>query len=441
MTAPAQHAADPIAERTRRRITRRLIPFLFLLYIVAYLDRVNVGFAGLDMTRELGFSNEVFGFGSGIFFIGYVVLEIPGTILVELWSARKWIARILISWGLLASLTGLIHTAHQFYWIRFLLGAAEAGFFPGIIVYLTHWYRYEDRGKAVAMFMAAIPIANIVGAPISGLLLRVHWLGYSGWRWLLLLEGVPAVICGIATLFYLTDWPKDARWLPADEREWLTGELEREKRVKQAARPLSIWQAMRNRDVVLLTLVYFFIVTGNYGLNFWLPKILQKLSGLSSFQTALITAIPFLAALPAMLVVGWHSDRTGERRWHTALSIFAVAAALAASQAVGDSVALSLVLFSIAAMGLYSYLPSFWALPTTFLSSAAAAACIGLINAFGNLGGFVGPYAVGFLSNKTGNYAAGVFYLVASAVVSGLLVLLLRGTRQLTSADAADPQP
>ena len=422
----------PIAERTRRRVTRRLMPFLFLLYIVAYLDRVNVGFAGLDMTRELGFSNEVFGFGAGIFFIGYVLLEIPGTILVELWSARKWIARIMISWGLLASLTGLIHTAHQFYWIRFLLGAAEAGFFPGIIVYLTHWYRYEDRGKAVAMFMAAIPIANIIGAPVSGLLLRIDWLGLAGWRWLLILDGAPAVICGFVTIFYLTDWPKDARWLPDDEREWLTRELEMEKQTKKAAKPLTVWQALRNRDVALLTLVYFFIVTANYGFGLWLPKILQKLSGLSSFQVTLIAAIPFLAALPAMLVVGWHSDHTGERRWHTALPIFSVGLALAASQGVGGSVPLSIALFAVAAMGLYSYLPGFWSMPTTFLSEAAAAACIGLINSFGNVGGFFGPYIVGYLSNKTGNYQAGVFYLVASAMLSGLLVFLIRGTRRLS---------
>ena len=426
-----QQAVEPIAERTRRRITRRLMPFLFLLYIIAYLDRVNVGFAGLEMTRELGFSNEVFGFGAGIFFVGYFLLEIPGTMIVELWSARKWIARIMISWGLLASLTGLIHTAHQFYWIRFALGAAEAGFFPGVIVYLTHWYRYEDRGKAVAMFMAAIPIANIVGAPVSGLLLNINWLGYAGWRWLLILEGIPAVICGVITLFYLTDWPKDAHWLPQDEKNWITSQLEREKRTKKAVKPLSVWQAVRHRDVVLLTLVYFFIVTGNYGFGIWLPKIVQRLSGLSSFWVTMVTAIPFLAALPAMLVVGWHSDRTGERRWHTAIPIFAVAFGLAASQAVGGDVPLSMALFSIAAMGLYSYLPSFWALPTTFLDSAAAAACIGLINSFGNLGGFVGPYAVGFLSNKTRTYTAGLFYLVGSALLSGLLVLLLRGTRRL----------
>ena len=435
---------EPIAERTRRRVTRRLMPFLFVLYIIAYLDRVNVSYAGLDMTKDLGFSNAVFGFGAGIFFVGYFLLEIPGTILVELWSARKWIARIMISWGILASATGFITNASQFYWIRFLLGAAEAGFFPGIIVYLTHWYRYEDRGKAVAMFMAAIPISNILGSPLSGLLMKIDWLGLAGWRWLLLLEGIPAVAFGVATLFYLTDWPKDAKWLPPDERDWLTRELEEEKRTKKAAKPLRVWQALRQREVVLLTLVYFFIVTANYGFNFFIPKIVQKLSGLSTFQVTLVTAIPFLASLPVMLLVGWHSDHTGERRWHTALPILAVAVFLTLSQWAADNVVLAIAMFSIATMGLYSYLPSFWSLPTTFLSEAAAAACIGLINSVGNLGGFVGPYAVGFLSNRTGSYAAGVYYLVGSAALSALLVMLLRRTRRLSVPSgilAANPQP
>jgi len=437
---------EPIAERTRRRVTRRLMPFLFVLYIIAYLDRVNVSYAALEMTRDLGFSNEVFGFGAGIFFVGYFLLEIPGTILVELWSARKWIARIMISWGILAAATGLITNATQFYWIRFLLGAAEAGFFPGIIVYLTHWYRYEDRGKAVAMFMAAIPISNILGAPISGLLMKIDWMDLAGRRWLLILEGIPAVIFGIATIYYLTDWPREAKWLPEDEREWLTRELEEEKRAKQAVKPLSVWQALRNRDVVLLTLLYFFIVTANYGFNFFIPKIVQKLSGLSTFEVTLVTAIPFLAGLPAMLLWGWHSDRTGERRWHTALPIFTVAIGLTLSQLAADNVVLAMAMFSFATMGLYSYLPSFWALPTTFLSAAAAAACIGLINSVGNLGGFAGPYAIGFLSDQTGSYVAGVFYLVGSATLAGLLVLLLRGTKKLTvtapaGSPAADPRP
>src|SRR6266478_6656914 len=233
-----------LADRTRKRINRRLIPFLFLLYIVAFLDRINVGFAGLEMTRELGFSNEVFGFGAGIFFVGYVLLEIPGTLLVELWSARKWIARIMISWGLVAALTGLIHNASQFYWARFLLGVAEAGFFPGVIVYLTHWYRNQDRGKAIGMFMAAIPISQMLGAPISGALMKIHWLGYSGWRWLLILEGLPAVVLGVVTLIYNTNRPAEVRWMRVAERAWLVDELKREKLAKEHGARIQWWQAL-----------------------------------------------------------------------------------------------------------------------------------------------------------------------------------------------------
>jgi ACS family tartrate transporter-like MFS transporter len=294
-------APSDLAQRTRRRITRRLLPFLFVLYIISYLDRVNLGYAALDMTRELGFSNAVFGAGAGIFFIGYFLLEIPATVLVEVWSARKWIARIMITWGVLASLTGLVTNAHQLYTVRFFLGLAEAGFFPGIIVYLTHWFRYADRAKAIAMFMIAIPLSQVIGAPVSGLLMRVHWMGYSGWRWLLILEGVPAIIFGVVTFFYLTDWPKDARWLPEDERNWITVELEREKQAKKAVKSFSVWQALRHPDVIRLTLAEFCGLTAIYGFGFWLPKIMQKLSGLSVFQVALLSALPYVAPFPAML--------------------------------------------------------------------------------------------------------------------------------------------
>ncbi len=325
-----------IAESTRRRITRRLIPFLFTLYIIAFLDRVNVSYAGLDMTRELGFSNRVFGLGTGIFFIGYVLLEIPGTLLVEVWSARKWIARIMITWGVVAALTGLVQTAHQFYWARFLLGVAEAGFFPGVIVYLTHWYRAEDRAKAVAMFMSAIPISQILGSPISAGLMTIHWLGYSGWRWLLILEGLPAVIFGIVTLFYLTDQPKDAHWLSSAERDWITGELERERQIVLSQKQYSVWQAFFHPAVILLTLTYFCGATVQYGFSLWLPKILQALSGYSSFVVTLLAAVPYLATWPFMLLMGWSSDRTGERRWHVAASFFLAGAGLVLTRLSGN---------------------------------------------------------------------------------------------------------
>jgi MFS transporter, ACS family, tartrate transporter len=416
-----------VAERTRRRINRRLLPFLFLLYIIAFLDRINISFAGLDMTRELGFSDRVFGLGSGIFFVGYVVLEIPGTLLVELWSARKWIARIMISWGLVGSLTGLIHTAHQFYWARFILGVAEAGFFPGVVVYLTHWYREQDRARAMAMFMSAIPIAQVIGAPISGALLQIHWLGYPGWRWLLLLEGVPAVITGFVALFYLTDRPRDARWLADDERAWITGELESEARAKSGQR-MSIWRAFGNRDVILLTSVYFLGACAQYGFSFWLPKMIQKLSGFGSYEVALIAALPFLASWPAMLLLSWSSDRMGERRWHTTVAYIALAAGLAGSVWAGDRVALGILMFSLAGIGISARLPAFWALPASLLGGATAAASIGAINSIGNLGGFVGPYLLGALSTATGSYSTGIWYLSGASVLAGALILLVRRT-------------
>src|SRR6478672_8320248 len=302
---------NSLAERTRRRVNRRLMPFLFLLYIVANLDRGNVAFAGLQMSRDLRFSDAVFGFGSGIFFLGYFLLEIPGTVLVEVWSARKWIARIMLSWGIVAGATAWVQTPGQFYTVRFLLGLAEAGFFPGLIVYLSHWYRAEDRSKAIAMFMAAIPAAQVIGGPLSAVLLRVNWLGFAGWRWLLMLEGIPAVILGVVTLFYLTDRPQQARWLKKDERDWLVAELAAE----QAGKPahVSVWKALRNPDVLLLTAILFFGLTPNYGLSLWLPQVVQRLSQRGVSEVSLLSAVPYLLAIPLMLLTGWHSDRTGER--------------------------------------------------------------------------------------------------------------------------------
>ncbi len=431
MTINQRVEQNLLAERCRRRVTRRLMPYLFLLYIIAYLDRVNVGFAAVGgMKADLGFTDEVIGIGSGIFFIGYVALEIPGSILVEKWTARGWIARIMISWGILAMLTGFIHTKNHFYVIRLLLGAAEAGFFPGIIVYLSHWFRYQDRAKAVAFLMAAISVSNIIGAPVSGLLLRVNWLGLEGWRWMFIIEGIPAIIFGVVTIFYLTDWPHQAKWLPKDEREWLIAELEKEKQEKQAKHSLGILQALRHREVVLLTLAYFFMVTAVYGLNFWLPSIIKRLSGFSTLTVSLLAALPYCVGLVSILVMGWHSDKTRERRWHTALAMMTTSLGLLLSVAARDYTPLAVAMFCLAAAGTAGYLPGFWALPTSFLSGTAAAASIGLINSFGNLGGFVGPYIVGYLSKRTDSYFGGILYLSFSALLASFLILSLRATRQ-----------
>lgn len=403
------------------------MPFLFLLYLTSYLDRVNVSYAALEMTRRLHFANVVLGTGSGIFFLGYLVLEIPGAILAERWSARKWLARILISWGLFAALTGFVRTPREFYAARFLLGLAEAGFFPAVLVYVSHWYRQEDRAKAVAFFMVGIPFSEIIGAPVSGLLLQVHWLGFDGWRWLFVLEGVPAVLLGIITIFYLTDWPHQARWLTAEQRAWISGELDRELRAKPPSPPIA--NVLRQPIVILLALAYFFILSANWGFTLWLPKIVQKLSGLGSFKVSLISGIPFLIEIPVLFWLGWHSDKTAERRWHVAVpvGVGALAFALfASSDRIGANVALAMVLFSIAAAGLHGYRAAFWTLPTLFLSETAAATAIGVVNCFGNLGGFLGPYMVGFLSNDTGSYRSGMLFLGGCALAASLLVLGVR---------------
>jgi ACS family tartrate transporter-like MFS transporter len=422
--APVQ--ADTLAQRTRRRITLRLAPFLFVLYILNYLDRVNISFASLQMTGELHFSNSVFGFGAGIFFIGYFLLQVPATMLVETWSARTFISISLIVWGALATTTGFITNAQQFYWIRFLLGVAEAGFFPGVIVYLTHWYRYEDRGKAVAMFMAAIPASNMLSAAIASVLIKITWFGYAGWRWLLILEGLPAVIAGFVTFFYLTDWPKDAKWLADDEREWITGALDQERQNKKRRETLTAWQALSHPQVIVFSLIYFCYITNSTGLGTWLPKIVQRISGLSQTQVILISGIPWLAALPAMLWSASHSDRTSERKFHAALPILFFGVALLVSVFAGNRIGLAIAAFSVATMALYSFPSPFWALPTVFLSGPAAAASIALINSTGNLGGFLGPYVIGYLSDLTGGFTAGLLYLVGAGFAGGLLVLSLR---------------
>jgi len=417
---------DAVAERARRRISLRVIPYVFILYIIAFLDRVNVGYAALQMADDLGFSAEVFGFGAGIFFFGYVILEIPGSVLVERWSARKWIARIMISWGVLAIMTAFVRTSTQFYWVRFLLGAAEAGFFPGIIVYLSHWFRYEDRAKAVALFMAAIPVSNLLGSPISGLLLGVHWLNQPGWRWLFIVEGIPAVILGFITIYYLTDWPRDATWLPDDEKQWIMRELELEKRQRKAVRHISMWQALRHRDVLLLVGAYFFATVGFYGLNIWMPTLLKQSSNWSDLKVTVVAMIPHLAGLISMLLVGASSDRTGERRWHAASAMVLGGIGYVLVIMAGGNPLLVVAAFCVVAAGVDGYFPGFWPLPTAFLTESAAAASIGLINSFGNLGGFVGPYILGYVRTTMNSFNIGLACLAVSMALGAACVLSVR---------------
>jgi MFS transporter, ACS family, tartrate transporter len=418
--------SSPVARRTRLRITRRLIPYLLILYVIAFLDRVNVGFAALQMSSDLGFSPEVFGFGAGIFFIGYFLFEVPGTVLVETWSARGWIARIMISWGVLATGMGFIHSATQFYWMRFFLGVAEAGFFPGLLVYLSHWFQQEDRAKAVALFMAAVPLSSIIGAPLSGLLLEVQWLGVVGWRWLFILEGLPAIVFGFVTIFYLTDKPEQAKWLRDDEREWIIATLARERAVKLAQGSISLWRALMQRDVWLLALAYFGMVSGLYGFNFWLPTIVKQLSGLSNLLASLLTAIPYCVGLAAMLLIGWSSDRSGERRWHTALPMLIAGVGLLCGALLQQHVVVAIALFCVGAIGIFGHFPSFWATAYGRYTGVAAAAAIAFINSLGNLGGFAGPYVIGFINERTHSFVGGILYLSLSAVIAALCILSLQ---------------
>jgi D-galactonate transporter len=412
-----------VAERARKRIAWRLLPFLFLLYIIAFLDRMNVGAAALQMPGDLGFNDKVVGLGAGMFFIGYVVLEIPGALIAERWSARRWIARIMISWGIITALMAFIHTTREFYLVRFLVGAAEAGFFPAVIVYVSHWFRYQDRAKAIAVFYAANPLSYVIGSPLAGLLLGITWLGLRGWRWLFILEGIPAVVFGVITIFYLTDWPRAASWLRPEERDWINGELEREKQAKQKVRSYTIWQAFSQRDVILLTLSYFCATTGGYGISFWLPTILKRLSGQSDIHVTLFAALPYLAGFVMQQLNGWHSDKTSERRWHASLPIFLSGLFLFLAVIFGSNLIVAVTLFTFVGAYYFAFHPCFWAVPTAFLSESAAAASIGLINSLGNLGGFVGPLIMGYLVNRTHSFTAGLLYLVGSLSLSGLLML------------------
>ena len=419
-----------------RRITMRLVPFLIVCYFISFLDRVNVGFAALQMNTDLGFSATMYGWGAGIFFLGYFLFEVPSNMALERVGARKWIARIMVSWGLVSAAMALVSGPWSFMALRFLLGCMEAGFFPGIILYLTYWFPREHRAKVVGIFMIAIPISSLLGSPVSGALLGMDGIwGLRGWQWLFVLEAIPAVVMGFAVLIWLPDKPGSAAWLPAEERDWLLARLETERRLLATARKVPLWEVLSQRKVLLLALVYAGSAGASYGLTLWQPQIIKSFK-LTDFQTGLVNGVPFGIACIAMIWWGRRSDRTGERLWHTAIPFFILAGGLVACMAVATYLVPTLLMLCVAVTGVYMLKGPFWATATEMLPAATAAAGIAAINSIGNLAGFVGPFLIGYIKDATGSFDLALVPLVVLAVVSGLVVLGMG--RQVPVAQAAE---
>jgi ACS family tartrate transporter-like MFS transporter len=429
---------DTALERSAmRRIGWRLVPFLILAYFVSFLDRVNVGFAAIQMNKDLGFTATIYGWGAGIFFLGYFLLEVPSNLALERFGARLWIARIMATWGVISACMALVEGPWSFIGLRFLLGAAEAGFFPGIILYLTYWFPSEYRARIVGIFMIAIPISSFLGSPISGALLGLSGWGLRGWQWLFIIEGLPAVLMAGAVLWLLPDRPSSAGWLPAAERDWLERQLAAEAARNALRTKPPLWEVLRQKRVLLFAAIYAGSTASSYGLTLWTPQIIKGY-GLGNFETGLLNSIPYGIASVAMVLWGRHSDRVRERRWHLALSFLILALGLAGGTMLSGLVALVSAL-TVAAMGVYMLKGPFWALATEQLSPVTAAASIAAINAIGNLAGFVGPYLIGAIKDATGSFELSLVPLILFALISvGLSLVPGRARPALPAPAAAD---
>ena len=411
-----------LERRTVGKVLWRIIPAIFTLYVISYIDRANIGYAALQMNQELALTSSAFGFAAGVFFIGYFLFEVPSNLALARFGARVWIARILITWGVVAAASAFVHNAPQLYVARFLLGVAEAGFFPGIIIYLTYWFRAQNQAASVALFTAAIPVSYLIGAPLSTWIMdNATGLGLSGWRWMLLLEGVPAILGGVWCYFFLTDRPEQAKWLTAEEKTWLSGELTRDRLERPHVKTLGTWRAISDPKVLVLSLIYFVYQVGSLGVGYWMPQIIASLSGhTTNFEVGLIAIVPYALATVAMILWSVHSDRTRERQFHSALPLLLAAATLAATGLTRSPIP-SLLLISVALAGLYSFKSPFWSLPGLFLGRSTAAVSIAAINSIGNLGGFAGPYLVGLIKSGTGDPLSGLLLLSALLFVAFLL--------------------
>lgn len=439
-------AVDPRLESARRKALRRLLPLLFVSYAIAYVDRSNVAIAKLTMSRDLpAFDNAVIGFGAGVFFLGYFLLEIPGSLIVERWSARKWLARIMVTWGVIAALTAAVKTPNQFYAVRFLLGLCEAGFFPGVIVYLSHWFTNRDRSKALSFFFIAAPVAQALSPKISNWLIQIGVdgappvLGLVGWQWIYVFWGIPAVILGVVVLFRLPDRPRDANWLTPGERDALERALAAEKSAGDARRHVSLWRGLAHPKILLLAVACFCAVTASLGVEYFLPSILRDWYGLSIDTVTSLVVLPPVIALCGQLFVGWNADRTGERRFHTIVPMAVSALALVAVAALQARLPVTLALFVLASAGLKAYMPAFWSMPTMLLGGTAAAGSIGFINSIGNLGGFLGPYVLGTVQKVTGSFRGGLYFL-GFWIVGAIVIVMFLGLGLRKQASGA-PHP
>lgn len=410
----------------QRKYLHILLP-LFLASVVAYLDRVNIAYAALTMNKDLGFSAEIFGMGAGIFFLGYLIFEVPGALIAEKWSPRLWIARIMISWGVISGLMALfMYNATEFYIYRFLLGAAEASFYPVVYaVVIPRWFNPEERPKAISLLLTSLLVSGIIGSPLAGWLVGVPLAGLKGWQVLFLLEALPAFVLGIILVFWLADWPKDVKWLTAEEKKIMTEQFEKEVATKNFTRKYTLGEAFRDKEVLKLCLIYFLWITGFWGFGYWLPTVLKAISGWSNADIGLLIVIPMAVTLIVFVIVGNSSSRTGEKRWHVAIPMFLGAIGMLLAPFVKDPL-VSLILVCITAIGVYVGMGVWWTYPTSFLSGPAAAGAVGLINSIGNIGGWVGPYLTGFIKDKTGSFTWAYVYLAFSLAVAGLLILTLR---------------
>ena len=425
-------ALDPLQQKlVVSKVTKRLVAFAFICYVVAYVDRVNIGFAATELQRDLGLSDAAYGIGGGLFFLGYCLFEIPSNLLLERIGARIWIARIMIVWGLVSMATMFVTGVSSFYAARVLLGMAEAGFFPGMVLYLTYWIPAAERARTGALFMMAAPIAIIVGAPVSEMILSLdRHAGLAGWQWLFVLEGAPAVVLGLVALRVLTDRPEQASWLAPREREWLGATMAAERAARMQRGHASVFEAFSSPKVWLLCTVYFLNTLVTYGVFLWLPKILRELSGTSGWRLTAITSVPFVCALIGMILIGRHSDRTGERKGHVAACALTAATGLIVGAAFTDNLPLLVLSFAFSQVGQRSVMSVFWSIPPLVLGGAGAAAGIALINAVGNLGGFVGPSVMGWLRQETGGYGGGMLVLASGLIVAAGLVMTIQLPRE-----------